>query len=123
MKMKIAGVAVAGSILLAGAVYAQSPKIADEVVQRLTVELGLSAQQVSEIRPIIVSNIEKRMAMFNSAKDKSALQAQLIQSQQAETQEIDRILTPEQIKKMDLLEEQERNRFSHGAQLLHPGLK
>jgi len=101
------------SIFLVVSACAQQKQIADEVIQRLTMQLALSPKQVSVIRPIIVDNIAKRQVLLNGVTDKNIMKAKISQSVWAETQEIDQYLDQSQAKKLNDLTQQELEK--HGT--------
>jgi len=106
MNLKTVGTLLMISILLMGFVDADNQQISDIVLKRLTLQLNLTAKQVSDIKPIIVANIAQREAMFKGVIDKKEIRASMV----AETREISRFLDPNQIKTLNVLQDQEERR-------------
>ena len=80
MKSKtVAGISVA-LFLLAGFAYAQEQKSADEIVQKMIIDLNLTPEQTSAIKPIIEDNMAKRQELLNSTTDGSAIKGQVVSS-------------------------------------------
>ena len=108
MRVTIIFTGILGALLLlAGLSFAQDRQIADQVIQRLSVQLNLSPKQVHEITPIILENIEKREKLLKSVKNLNTLKSRLKRSVQNETQEINKFLNHKQIDKLNYLTEQE----------------
>jgi len=96
MRIKLIGGIFVISILLMMSAYAQKQQTADDVIKKMTADLNLTSKQADKIKPIIVNNIAKREAIFNTATDKNVIEAKLAQSGQTETQEISQFLEPNQ---------------------------
>ena len=110
------GKTVAGILVvlffLAGSVYAQEQKSADEIVQKMTTDLSLTPEQATAIKPIIEDNMAKRQALLSGTTDRSAVKGQMDQLRQDEDQKLSQVLNQDQMTKLNTMKEQ-RHQGTH----------
>lgn len=113
------GKTVAGILVvlffMAGSVYAQEQKSADEIVQKMTTDLNLTPEQASSIKPIIEDNMAKRQELLNSTMDRSSIKGQMTQLKQEEEQKLSQVLTPDQATKMNSMREERHQGMRQGG--------
>ena len=109
-------------LLLGVSAFAQGEPTADDIVRKMTTDLNLTPEQVSDVRIIVEDTLDKREDLLNSEVDRSALKGPLQQLSQEENRKLAQVLTSEQMEKLNSVKPR-AHRGIHKYQTHAPGDK
>ena len=104
---------------------AQKPPTADDMVQKMKTDLNLTQQQADAIKPIIEQNMAKQKELIETLKqrgaDKDTIRSQMEQLNQGRDQQLSKILSQDQMNKLNGIKTAKHNKEGKKHKRRRPG--
>jgi len=95
--------------------HASAHQTADDLVQKMTIDLNLTPAQASIVKPIIEDSMAERRLILQNSEDKGLIKGKLDQLDQEENQKLAQVLNQDQMNKW--VERQNLKRMLNGDEM------